>query len=208
MNTELWTINDSGVLRITPFLLKVCRANAFGSRYLYEGGAVENALFTYLSGKPDIDFFEEHRTLFFGRYLVCMNAEWELFLKSSPYLDKILLRRMFKPFSGRSIKMLLPLPRGYELCSFDKDAFYEHPFGHGANYTDHSDFLRRGSGAVVRYGKEIVSSASGFLTYENEVEMDISTVKEHRRKGLADHCTSMMLEDCASRGIIVHWDAQ
>ena len=34
------------------------------------------------------------------------------------------------------------------------------------------------------------------------------TSPDHRRKGLADRCVDLMMNDCASRGITVHWDAQ
>ena len=83
-----------------------------------------------------------------------------------------------------------------------------HPFGHGENYATYAEFLKHGAGAVVWYDGRIVASASSFLSLNNEVELDVSTEEAHRRKGLATACVSLMLKDCAARGITVHWDAQ
>ena len=58
------------------------------------------------------------------------------------------------------------------------------------------------------HGDRIVASASSHLTFENEVELDVTTDAEHRRKGLADHCVAAMMNDCAARGLTVHWDAK
>ena len=59
--------------------------------------------------------------------------------------------------------------------------------------------LREGSG---------VAAASSFLSFGSEGELDVFTAPEHRRKGLADHCVAAMMDDCAARGLAVHWDAQ
>lgn len=208
MNVEFWNGSESGVLRTPTLLLTACRAGLFGSRTEYSGGCVENALFTYLSGAPDRDFFRRNPELFVEKWLVCMSAEWEAFLREQPALNCVLLRRLMKPRREASTKTLKPLPDGYALSPFDIDAFSARPFGHGGNYRDFADFSARGSGAVVRFGGEIVASASSFLTVGKDVELDVSTSEAHRGKGLADHCVAAMLRDCAERGMTVHWDAQ
>ena len=58
------------------------------------------------------------------------------------------------------------------------------------------------------FGEEIASSASTFLRFEKDIELDVSTDPGHRRQGLADHCVFQLLNDCAARGLTVHWDAQ
>ena len=40
------------------------------------------------------------------------------------------------------------------------------------------------------------------------MELDVSTLPEHRRRHLAENCAAMMLHDCEDRRIMVHWDAQ
>ena len=197
-----------GVLRETPLLLSVCMAGAYGECVEYEGGGLYRALFTYLRGEASRGLFEARPELFFGQYLVCMSPDWEDFLRRQPALDRVLRRWLMKPRRGASAKALSALPPGYRLCAFDAEAFREHPYGHGANYRDYGEFARRGAGAVVRYGGRIVASASSYLTFGGDVELDVTTDAGHRQRGLADHCVAAMLDDCAARGLTVHWDAQ
>lgn len=208
MDIEMWGDRGSGVLKHTPLLLEAAMHGAFGDIVEYSRGEVYNALFTFLSGKVDKAFFEENKELFLKKYLVCMSYEWEEFLCAQPNVDAVLKRHAMKPKSEASPKTINEIPEGYILSLFDEDAFNSHPFGHGANYTDYEDFKTRGSGAVVRYKGEIVASASSFLTFERDIELDVSTKPEHQRRGLADACINLMLSDCAKRGITVHWDAQ
>ena len=99
-------------------------------------------------------------------------------------------------------------PGSITAALYDEKAFALHPFSHGNNYASFEAFLKQGSGAVVRREGKIVSSASSFISLGNEVELDVSTAEDYRGKGLASACVSLMLNDCAQRGITVHWDAQ
>ena len=208
MDIELWNKTDSGVLLEPPLLLNACREGKFGEHIELEGGTVDRALFTYLSGTPDESFFNAKPELFYGQFLVCMSLEWERFLRAQPSLSLAMARKMMRPMCAASIKTLRPLPAGYALELFDADNFARHPFGHGGNYPDFDAFAKTGSGAVVRYQSGIAASASSFLSFEKEVELDVSTDDRHRRRGLADHCVAAMMADCALRGLTIHWDAQ
>ena len=46
------------------------------------------------------------------------------------------------------------------------------------------------------------------ICWEKQLELDVVTAKEHRRKGLAIACASVLLLNCRTRGLSVHWDAQ
>ena len=208
MDIELWNGEDSGVLLESPLLLRACREKRFGTHIEFPGGAVDSALFTYLSGTPDELFFRSHPALFYGQFLVCMSREWECFLRTQPSLALVMSRQMMAPRRGASKKALRPLPPEYTLEMFNLRAFERHPFEHGAHYKNFEAFAKDGSGAVVWYRNEVVASASSFLSFGQEVELDVSTDERHRRKGLADHCVAAMMADCASRGLTVHWDAQ
>lgn len=208
MIVEFWDKEEGGMLSHSPLLREACIAGIVGKRTIYAKGSIEDALFTFVTGEPDEAFFRENPELFYGKYLVPMSREWEDFLKTAPGLDTVMKRHMMKPRFGVSEKTLTPLPAGYRLASFDEEAFSRHPFDHGTRYRDYEAFAESGAGAVVWYGGEIVASASSFLTYENHVELDVSTAPDHRRKGLADHCVFQMLAECAEKGLTVHWDAQ
>ena len=55
---------------------------------------------------------------------------------------------------------------------------------------------------------KVVSACSSFITLGDQVELDVSTDPEHRRKGLADHCVYEMLRQSYDKKLTVHWDAQ
>ena len=96
----------------------------------------------------------------------------------------------------------------FELRKFGEKEFEAKPFSHGKEYKSAEDFAANGAGAVIWHKGKIVSSASSFISFENEIELDFSTMQDYRRKGLANHCISQMLKNCEKRGLLVHWDAQ
>ncbi len=85
MKGNIMTKLTEGGIVSSPLLLRACRAGAYGSRTVYPGGSVEQALFTYLCGVPDGAFFHDHPELFIDRYLVSMSPEWERFIGELPY---------------------------------------------------------------------------------------------------------------------------
>lgn len=207
LDIEMWNKKDSGVVKNLPLLLQANLAGKFGRIDRYREGSVNQSLFTFLCGKPSESFIGAHPELFYNQWLVCMSSEWEEYLRKQP-LEMVLRRMLMKPLCQRSEKELPALPEGCVLSSYTPELFAGHPFGHGANYADFADFSEHGAGAVVLAGDKVVASASSFLTFGQEVELDVSVLPEYRRKGLADHCIAQMMSDCAARGLTVHWDAQ
>ena len=206
-DVEMWNKEDSGILSEIPLLLTACKEGAFGTAFPSPGGCVYKALFTYLCGKADGHFFSEHPELFYGNWLVCMSLEWEGFVKSLP-IQHVFRRVVMAPLCAESTKRLRPLPDGYRVSPFTPEIFEAHPFGHGMNYPDFKDFSERGAGVAVLYDGQVVAAASSFLTFETQVELDISTAPEHRRRGLADHCTAEVMRQCSRKKLTIHWDAQ
>ena len=204
---ELWNKNSSGILLEEPLLLSACKAGLFGSVFSYSEGCVCKALFTYLCGKPDRCFFEEHQELFYENWLVCMSTEWESFIKTQ-HIQVAFRRELMSPLCTESRKQLKPLPEGYSISPFTQAIFEAHPFDHGKNYKDFLDFSKTGVGAAILYGEKVVAAASSFLTYNGHVELDISTEPEHQKRGLAGHCTAEVMRQCCKKKLIMHWDAQ
>lgn len=198
----------SGFLRTKPLILRACEGGIFGKTEEFPGGTVAYAMFLFLSGHPNEDYFFENISRLQDRPLVCMNEKWEEFLSEQYPNAYKLTRWQMIPRCEFDLSKVRPLPDGYEISPFKSVEFAVHPFSHGANYRDAAEFEATGSGAVARCGAEIVSSASSFLSYQGEVELDVSTNPDHRRKHLAENCVAQMLRDCAARGITVHWDAQ
>ena len=205
--TEIWNKTGSGVLTEIPLLLTACREGKFGTAFSYPGGYVYQALFTYLTGKPDEGFFSVHPELFYGSWLVCLSTEWENYVRKLP-MQAVFRREVMAPLCAESVKQLKPLPEGYSLTPFTPAIFEAHPFGHGENYSGFEDFSERGAGATVLYNGQVVAAASSFLTFEDQVELDLFTDPGHRKRGLADHCTAEMMRRCSRKGLTIHWDAQ
>ena len=196
------------ILKSTPLLLRSCEAGFFGKNHVYENGSIAEALFTYLSGEPNEALFAQLCTPGCGRHLVCRSEEWENFIRLKNPDAETYVRYEMKPANHFIFPHLGELPSGFVAQKFSEKEFYAKPFSHGQNYKNAEDFATNGAGAVIWHNGKIVSSATSFISFENEVEHDFSTLEDYRRKGLANHCISEMLKDCENRGLLVHWDAQ
>lgn len=204
---EIWDREASGVLSVTPLILDACRKGVIGQAFPYPDGCIYKTIFTYLTGKPDLQFLKEHPDLIYETRLVCMSAEWEEYVSRQP-VRFILKREIMEPFCSESSKVMRALPEGYSMSGFTREIFDMHPFDHGRSYAYHQEFSDKGAGAVILYNGKPVSAASSFLTLGDHVELDVFTDPEHRNKGLADHCVFEMLRQCSNKKYTVHWDAQ
>ena len=191
-----------------PLLYRAAVQGVFGKQEAYSRGSITDALFVYLDGEPEPESIDRVDSYFRNRPLVCLTKGWEEQIKARYPDAEIYRRTMMKPACRFIIPEKLELPESYRLAGMDETAFEQHPFSHGKNYSGWAAFQAEGSGAVVYYDGEIVAAASSFLNVNNEVELDVSTLEDHRGKKLATACVARMLQDCMKRGITVHWDAQ
>jgi len=188
-----------------PLILRACQAGQLGRILPYDGGVLYEAGFIYLDGEADATICQKLLTDYASRMFIPLSDDWkQTFEKDDGLASRT--RYQMKPLYASAVAILPPVP--YRLTPFDEKAFSLHPFHHCCNYAGFRDFAERGSGAVVWSGDEIVSSASSYISFENEVELDVSTLSDHRRKCLGLACAAAMLNDCFQRGITVHWDAQ
>ena len=189
-------------------LYRAARQGVFGKCEQFSRSSITDALFVYLDGEPEQESMDRVDSYFRNRPLVCLTKGWEEQIKTQYPDAEIYRRTMMKPACRFIIPEKLELPESYRLAGMDETAFERHPFSHGKNYSGWAAFQAEGSGAVVYYDGEIVAAASSFLNVNNEVELDVSTLEDHRGKKLATACVARMLQDCMKRGITVHWDAQ
>ncbi len=77
-----------------------------------------------------------------------------------------------------------------------------------SQYADYKEYIRRGLGAFVLCGTELVAGASSYTVYREGIEIEIGTREDHRRKGLAKACGARLILECMSRGLYPSWDAQ
>lgn len=199
---------DNFEISSSPLLCRAAKAAVYGQRYEFESGSITDAMFVYLDGIPCPESIRALDGNYRLRPLVCLTDSWENHIREA-YPNALALKRYrMKPACHFKLEGRINLPDGFEVSLFDEKAFALHPFSHGENYASFAEFQEHGAGAVVWHNGKIVASASSFLTYDREVELDVSTDEAYRGKGLASACISLMLQDCARRGITVHWDAQ
>ena len=189
-------------------LYRAARNGLYGQRSEYASSSITDAMFVYLDGAPSPESINALDKTYRLKPLVCLTDSWETFIKENHPDARIFKRYMMKPSCHFNFDSQISLPDGFDVSLFDENAFEIHPFSHGENYPSFAAFQKEGAGAVVWHNQKIVASASSFLTFNHEIELDISTEEAYRGKGLATACLNLMLRDCQERGIRVHWDAQ
>jgi predicted GNAT family acetyltransferase len=72
------------------------------------------------------------------------------------------------------------------------------------------EFLKHGFGFCIKHGEKVVSMASTFTPYDDEIEIEIDTCNspEYRRKGLATVAGAALVEYALEKGLTPNWDAQ
>ena len=68
-------------------------------------------------------------------------------------------------------------------------------------------FQKLGIGVVIRKDGLILSGASSYSRYRDDIEIEIDTREEYRRKGLAYICGAKLILECLKRNLYTSWDA-
>lgn len=102
------------------------------------------------------------------------------------------------------------LPQRFELTRIDRtnvDAFSMlGPFLVG-NFRSTDHYLNRGVGFGIHHGGRFVSGVSSFCIAGRDLEIEIQTHADFRRRGLATIVAARMILHCIEHGITPHWDA-
>lgn len=75
------------------------------------------------------------------------------------------------------------------------------------NYASPEDFVQRGVGFCALHRDRIVCGATSYLHSHKSIEIEIDTLKDYRRKGLATSVAATLIRHCLNQGIDPHWDA-
>ena len=180
------------------------------------GAIIATGFFTYLIGEPTTG--EETDCILRRACPYCVipkSRKWLEYLKRFEY--RTYTRYKMAPpaqFDTEKLKKLADLlPEVMDIRPVDREMLRErivteqelnipHAFGNRENY------LRDGFGFAVLEGTRAVSVVSSYIVHKGEAEVDISTDKEYRRRGLASAVCARFLLECISRGITPSWDAQ
>lgn len=69
-------------------------------------------------------------------------------------------------------------------------------------YKDYKAYKNIGLGIVVLKDGELVSGASSYSRYDQGIEIEIDTRKDHRRKGLAYACGAKLILECLEKWVV------
>lgn len=76
-----------------------------------------------------------------------------------------------------------------------------------SQFTDYSDFSKRGLGVAAIYQGKLVSGASSYTVYNDGIEIEIDTKPEFRQRGFATACGARLILECLKCGLYPSWDA-
>ena len=110
-------------------------------------------------------------------------------------------------------KMVETIPEGYELQKIDAE-IYDQCLADPLTcdfvscFENKEKFLKMGRGMVLLKNGRIVSGASSYTRYKEGIEIEVDTVSEERRKGLATIVCAALILQCLEEGLYPSWDAQ
>ena len=109
--------------------------------------------------------------------------------------------------------MVEKLPEGCELKDIDAkiyDMCMSDPvtIDFVSSFESKEKYLDLGRGVVILKSGRIVAGASSFTRYNEGIEIEVDTVEEERRKGLATVASAALILRCLEEGLYPSWDAQ
>ena len=172
------------------------------------------ACFAWYAGEPDRELIAFKPEGVVG--MVPPDERWEaLITERWPDVSKVNRYAIKKDtiFDREKLKKFVAsLPAGYELCRIDEHIYdlcleddqFEDAVEH---FETKEEYFRLGRGfAVLKDGKP-VSVASSYSVYREGIEIEIDTVEEERRRGLATAAAAALILSCLDDGLYPSWDA-
>lgn len=176
--------------------------------------------FCFLAGEANAELIMNipesysHEALLF----VPQSLEWESLIESEyPTSFKRFMRYAIKKeahvFDRIKLHSIIDQLSGdYELKAIDEDIYnlakreqWSEDFC--SQFFTYNDYKKHGLGFVIFQDNELISGASSYTVYDEGIEIEIDTKKEHQRKGLALVCASRLIVECLDRGLYPSWDA-
>ena len=201
-------------------LIYSCLQKVMGKIYVTDPDSPVSAMayvgcFAFYAGVPDKELVLEKPTGFV--IMTPQNRDWEacieacfpeakkvtrFAIKKDTQFDRSLLRDMVKK-----------LPEGYELKEIDQEVYdlcLADPLTRDfvSSFESKEKYLEIGRGMVIIKSGRIVAGASSFTRYNEGIEIEVDTVEEERRKGLATIACAALILRCLEEGLYPSWDAQ
>ena len=169
--------------------------------------------FAFLAGEPNLELV--HAKPDKWMIVVPQDKAWEELLENNFPAYKRIRYAIKKDTTFDRDKleaMTRALPEGYTFRRIDGE-IYDVCLNNEA-YKDNvsvfeskEKFLELGRGFAVMKDGKIVSAASSYSRYRKGIDIEIGTVKEERRKGLASAVAAKLILQCLDEGLYPAWDA-
>lgn len=172
------------------------------------------AEFAWCAGEPDRELVSTKPKGLVG--LVPQDDRWEALIRECwPGVEKTnryAIKKHTKFDREKLRSIAAALPAGYVIRRIDGDIYdmclecddFEDAVSH---FESKEQYLQSGRGfAVIKDGKP-VSVASSYSVYREGIEVEIDTVEEERRKGLAAAVCATLILSCLDDGLYPSWDA-
>jgi len=201
-------------------LIWSCLQKVMGKVFVTDPDSPKSAMayvgcFAFYAGVPDKELVSVKPAGF--AIMAPRDKAWEALIEEChPNAVKVLRYAIKKDthFDATYLKSLLKrLPEGYELKEIDENIYdlcLEDPVtvDFVSSFESREKYLELGRGIVVVRDGKIVSGASSYSRYNEGIEIEVDTVKEERRKGLATAACSALILKCLEEGLYPSWDAQ
>ena len=171
--------------------------------------------FAFYAGEPDKELVKAKPKDFV--IMTPQNKEWEDCIEAFFPAAKKVVRYAIKKDTQFDLSFLRDivkkLPEGYELKEIDKETYDLCLTDPGtrdfvSSFESKEKYLELGRGMVVMKSGRIVSGASSYTRYNEGIEIEVDTVPEERRKGLALAACAALILQCLEEGLYPSWDAQ
>ncbi len=171
--------------------------------------------FAFYAGVPDRELVINKPEGFV--IMVPQNKAWEVCIEECfPEAKKVTRYAIKKDtqFDKDLLKnMIEELPGGYELKEIDEEIYdmcLPDPVTRDfvSSFGSKEKYLEMGRGMVILKSGRIVAGASSYTRYKEGIEIEVDTVEEERRKGLATIASASLILRCLDEGLYPSWDAQ
>ena len=200
-------------------LIYSCLQKVMGNIYVTDTTTPKSAMayvgcFAFLAGEPDKELVEGKPKGF--AIVVPQNEEWEKLIEECFPKAKKVTRYAIKKDTKFDVEKLkaevAKLPEGYEISSINSEVYDlclldAQTQDFVSSFDSKEAYLELGRGMAIIKDGRVVSGASSYTRYKEGIEIEVDTVMEERRKGLASIACAALILACLEEGLYPSWDA-
>ena len=201
-------------------LIYSCLQKVMGKVFVTDKEAPESAMayvgcFAFYAGIPNKELVINKPEGFV--IMVPQNKEWEACIEECFSRAKKVTRYAIKKNTvfekDRLKKLVEKITDGYEIKPIDEELYDKcltdpATVDFVSSFGSKERFLEIGRGMVILKSGRIVAGASSYTRYNEGIEIEVDTVEEERRQGLATIASAALILRCLDEGLYPSWDAQ